>query len=608
MSERQNDLRASFLDEARRKARHFLEHETQFHLGVLPTEQSHPKTVHLAETAQRDPEAAVRMLQAVDGDVVAAADRAFSGEGFRRLVEALRRSIEGEGRICFSGCGATGRLSILLEASWRRFWQEIREQHPAVAAKLPPLESRVVSIMTGGDYALIRSVENFEDHSAFGRRQVQEAGLGRGDVLVAISEGGETSSVIGTIWQSLDNGAEVFFAFNNPADVLVRHIERSREVIEDPRVTILDLTSGPMAVAGSTRMQATTSELLVVGAALEIALTEAIRGKLDAADLARLGAGEATVADPSRRFADLLEDLGRPEAVAALAAMIRYEAEIYRSEGLVTYLADRCLLDIFTDTTERSPTFMLPRFRDCDDRVSPPPWAFVKNPRLPTPKAWREVLRREPRCLTWNSETYRQLNAPAGLQADPPRLARDDMFKFMIGSEDDPSRRDAAANAAVLVAVGDEASRLALPGDPLRAALEAFARPFAGRAVLAVGPAPPPEDVAPAVWHVPVRLPASPLRLGDRLALKLVLNNVSTATMARLGRVTSNWMAHVEPTNKKLIDRGTRLVAELAGVDYAAACYALHETIEDLTRTIAPGQPRPSPVALTITRLLGGNV
>ncbi|HQK43073.1 MAG TPA: rod shape-determining protein, partial [Anaerolineaceae bacterium] len=60
------------------------------------------------------------------------------------------------------------------------------------------------------------------------RRAVQEAGLGRGDVLVAISEGGETSSVIGTIWQSLDNGAEVFFAFNNPAPILAQHIERSR--------------------------------------------------------------------------------------------------------------------------------------------------------------------------------------------------------------------------------------------------------------------------------------------------------------------------------------------------------------------------------------------
>ncbi len=47
----------------------------------------------------------------------------------------------------------------------------------------------------------------------------------------------------------------------------------------------------------------------------------------------------------------------------------------------------------------------------------------------------------------------------------------------------------------------------------------------------------------------------SPLRLYDRLVMKLVLNTVSTATMALLGRVVSNWMAHVEPADKKFIDR-----------------------------------------------------
>jgi N-acetylmuramic acid 6-phosphate etherase len=73
--------------------------------------------------------------------------------------------------------------------------------------------------------------------------------------------------------------------------------------------------------------------------------------------------------------------------------------------------------------------------------------------------------------------------------------------------------------------------------------------------------------------------------------------------MARMGRLASNWMVWVDPTNKKLVDRGTRLVAEITGVDYATACYALHETIEELARTIKPGQEKPSPVALTIARL-----
>lgn len=595
----------TLLQEAHRKAQHFIDHEKQFHLGVLPTEQSNPKTVGLSQTAQRDLEAAIRMLQAVDADVAPKASQVFAGAEFRRLVDALRRALDGQGRICFSGCGATGRLSILLEACWRRFWQDLAQQHPDVAAKLPPWEDRVTSIMTGGDYALIRSVEYFEDYQVFGRQQVQEAGLGKGDVLVAISEGGETSSVIGTIWQSLDNGAEVFFAFNNPASILAQHIERSRQVIQDPRVTVLDLSCGPMGIAGSTRMQATTSELLVAGAALERALIESLRARLDAADLARLSLPAPTGND-SQAFIQLLDDLSQPQAVAAIAAMVRYEAEIYRARGLVTYLGDQALLDTFTDTTERSPTFMLPRFRNCEDQVSPPSWAFAKNPLLPTPQAWRQVLRRAPRCLNWDAETYRRLDAPAGLQANPPRLAADDMFKFQIGSENDASRYAPAANAAVLVVIGEEVPRLARSDDPLRAAFAAGSRPFAQRALLAIGPAAPPADVASSVWHVPVRLAASPLGLYDRLAIKLVLNNVSTATMACLGRVVSNWMAHVEPTNKKLIDRGTRLVSEIAGVDYATACYALHETIDEQARAAAAGQEKPSPVAVTIARLAAG--
>jgi len=119
--------------------------------------------------------------------------------------------------------------------------------------------------MTGGDYALIRSVESFEDYAEFGRRQARKLGVTGNDILIAITEGGETSSVLGTVDEAVDNGAEVFLLFNNPADILREHIERSRKAIEDKRVTVLDLYCGPMAIAGSTRMQATTSEQLVAG-------------------------------------------------------------------------------------------------------------------------------------------------------------------------------------------------------------------------------------------------------------------------------------------------------------------------------------------------------
>jgi N-acetylmuramic acid 6-phosphate etherase len=104
------------------------------------------------------------------------------------------------------------------------------------------------------------------------------------------------------------------------------------------------------------------------------------------------------------------------------------------------------------------------------------------------------------------------------------------------------------------------------------------------------------------VFHVPVALAASPIRLWHHLAIKLVLNTISTATMARMGRVLGNWMVHVETTNKKLIDRGTRLIAELAGLSYEEACLRLHETMEEVEPRQRLTRDAPSPVALALAR------
>ncbi len=102
-------------------------------------------------------------------------------EEYAGLGDSFRRSLLSEGRIIFSGCGATGRLAILLETSWSRACR----MFPAARH----MEDRVISIMTGGDYALLRSVESFEDYMSFGRRQAGDSAPGPGDTFVAISEG-----------------------------------------------------------------------------------------------------------------------------------------------------------------------------------------------------------------------------------------------------------------------------------------------------------------------------------------------------------------------------------------------------------------------------------
>jgi N-acetylmuramic acid 6-phosphate etherase len=55
-------------------------------------------------------------------------------------------------------------------------------------------------------------------------------------------------------------------------------------------------------------------------------------------------------------------------------------------------------------------------------------------------------------------------------------------------------------------------------------------------------------------------------RLKAGTATKLVLNMLSTATLASLGYVYGNLMVNVQPTNGKLRDRAVRIVAEITGL------------------------------------------
>lgn len=71
-------------------------------------------------------------------------------------------------------------------------------------------------------------------------------------------------------------------------------------------------------------------------------------------------------------------------------------------------------------------------------------------------------------------------------------------------------------------------------------------------------------------------------RLKAGTAQKLVLNLLSTAAMARTGRVYDNWMVHVALTNEKLRQRGARVLEEAAGVSALAGKRALSQAKYDL--------------------------
>ncbi|MGZ5247421.1 MAG: N-acetylmuramic acid 6-phosphate etherase [Flavitalea sp.] len=61
-------------------------------------------------------------------------------------------------------------------------------------------------------------------------------------------------------------------------------------------------------------------------------------------------------------------------------------------------------------------------------------------------------------------------------------------------------------------------------------------------------------------------------RMKSGTAQKMVLNMISTIAMIQLGRVEDNRMVNMQLTNAKLIDRGTKMLMEKAGIeDYEKA-------------------------------------
>jgi len=57
-------------------------------------------------------------------------------------------------------------------------------------------------------------------------------------------------------------------------------------------------------------------------------------------------------------------------------------------------------------------------------------------------------------------------------------------------------------------------------------------------------------------------------RLKAGTATKLILNMISTATMIKMGKVYGNLMVDLQVVNKKLADRGTRIITQLTNLNY----------------------------------------
>jgi N-acetylmuramic acid 6-phosphate etherase len=596
-----------------RRSEEFLKISDQFQLGVLTTESSHPITANLSETARRDVSDALRLLFEADGDVVRRY-REFAKSGRAPgIKQTVLRALKNGGKVFFTGCGSTGRLSIQLVSIWRDFWQHQRARGLKCSPTPQDFENRAHSVMAGGDYALIKSVEGFEDFTEFGKKQIGDLGVSAKDVVFAITEGGETSFVIGTAWKGLEIGAKVYFVYNNPDDILCQHVKRSREVIREPRIEKINLTTGPMSITGSTRMQATTIQLCVMLTVLEMVLRDLMK------ELELKGPGALDSASVPTEFLKHLEamhaNLIAPEFRSQLAKAMSLEESVYRAGHKNNYFADRFGIDVLTDTTERSPTYCSPPFRKFDDTTATESWSFLFMPCQETPKAWERIIKRQPNCVEWTEPEVRALvseDKVARTYEIVRKISTAELMRFKVGLDGLKHRPLGKGDSAVGIVSETEKASLLSPDGFHRRQVEAAQNAGAQIGLIFVGRKESLKEINDfiAKWNpqcvavlAPVPNTGFLLDGVTRAGLKMLLNALSTCTMVRLGRVMGNYMIWVVPSNLKLIDRSTRYIQRLTGVDYQAANRLLFEVIEYVEPRMKADQAYPPVVGVSVMRI-----
>lgn len=569
----------------------YVGNKKQFHLFNLLTEQRHPRTWNLSFVAQSDVTSALHDLLAVDNDVSRRiADLSSTPGILEQAAAAVAEAILTGHKIYFYGCGATGRLAKQMESSlWRPFWTRVRNSDcwEKLRVSLPgDISERCIGEMTGADRALVSSLEGFEDLQLIGRLQLQDRGIQKGDVVICVTEGGETSSVIGTILAALElyettddislqeARRRLYFVYNNPDEVL-HPFERSMLVLSNPGITRINLATGPQAITGSTRLQATTSETFVLGLVLEEAIGRVLKARLTPEELRLLGYGdELSLRDRLRDFAGVKSAVD--EAVPALAPFTALEADTYRRGRFTTYFAQTALLTVFIDNTERSPTFRLFPLDQAGDRQRKC-WLQVWTEAADFAEAWRNFLGRPFRGLEdsfYREAFQRQVEDPYLREAALRSLAnagndQEALYDFSFSGSNVEVKGPVPGDLGVAVLVDEEVEDMTKADSAFSRFIGLCRERKANTVVVTVTSREDPSAgrtaSLPALegsLAVPVLLPERPDPLGLRrqIALKMLLNAHSTALMAVLGRVIGNTMTSVSPSNLKLIGRATYLI------------------------------------------------
>ena len=145
------------------------------------------------------------------------------------------------------------------------------------------------------------------------------------------------------------------------------------------------------------------------------------------------------------------------------------------------------------------------------------------------------------------------------------------LVKPAEGAEDDVNLGIAAIDTHGVTAADTVVGIAASGGTPFVRAALGRAQTIGAATVLVAGAEPP--QILRETCDVVILVPTGPevvtgsTRLKAGTATKLVLNTLTTAAMIRIGKTYGNLMVDLQAWSRKLVDRGERIVMEVAGIN-----------------------------------------
>lgn len=200
----------------------------------MSTESRHPRSHGLDKMSARE---IVRLMNEEEFVVMRALQQAE--EGIAQATERAAAAYRDGGRVVYVGSGTSGRIAVM------------------DAAEMPPTfgipADRFIAIVSGGQVAEGRAVEDAEDDEHAAIMAMNELMLTRHDIVIGLAASGRTPFVVASVKHARQKGVWTCGIANNKKTPLLHAVD----------LPIL-LDTGPEILTGSTRLKAGTAQKLVL--------------------------------------------------------------------------------------------------------------------------------------------------------------------------------------------------------------------------------------------------------------------------------------------------------------------------------------------------------